>query len=188
VWAVGTMGAGTSATLTLQMDRSPDSDQMVNAASVTSSTPDPKPANNSVSLAVPNLKSADLAASLSLVSNAQGVVTFAVTVRNNGPSTATGVQVTGLAPGALFVSGNPSQGTFSLVPPRWDVGSLAPGDTATLTVTVSVTAALGLGPLNISVSAGSAVSDPDPSNNVAVLQVPLPGVGVTSPPAPSRHF
>ncbi|MDQ6637813.1 MAG: DUF11 domain-containing protein [Candidatus Dormibacteraeota bacterium] len=96
---------------------------------------------------------------------------FVLTVKNNGPSTATGVLVISSAPGAHFVSAQPSQGSFKLEPRRWDVGSLAPGAAATMKVTLR--APVSLGSLRISADVSSAVSDPNAHNNHVELVVKL---------------
>ena len=55
-------------------------------------------------------------------------ITFTVTLSNQGPDAATGVQVTDLLPaGVSFVSATPSQGTYDSTTGLWDVGALANG-------------------------------------------------------------
>ncbi|MBJ7602738.1 MAG: DUF11 domain-containing protein [Candidatus Dormibacteraeota bacterium] len=110
---------------------------------------------------------------------------FLLTVRNNGPSTATGVLVNASAPGALFVSAHPSQESLKLGPRRWDVGSLAPGAAATLNVTLR--APVSLGSLRISADVSSTVNDPNTHNNNVELVVKLSEVqGLVA--APPRHL
>ncbi len=107
-----------------------------------------------------------------------------LTVRNNGPSTATGVLVHGSAPGALFVSAHPSQGSLKLLR-RWDVGSLAPGAAATVNVTLR--APVSFGSLRISADVNSAVNDPNTHDNHVELVVKLSEVqGLIA--APPRHL
>ncbi len=76
--------------------------------------------------------------------NVGDTVNFIVTVTNNGPSTATGVQLTDtiLTPGLLLdVAGVvPSQGTFAAGTGIWDVGTLASGASATLQLPAEVLA------------------------------------------------
>ena len=60
-------------------------------------------------------------------------ITFTVTLTNQGPDTATGVQVTDLLPAGLtFVSATPSQGSYDSATGLWTVGTVSPGVPQTL--------------------------------------------------------
>jgi uncharacterized repeat protein (TIGR01451 family) len=64
-------------------------------------------------------------------------VTFAVTLANLGPATATGVQITDAIPADLeVVDSAVSVGALDLATGVWSLDTLAPGATATLTLTV----------------------------------------------------
>ncbi len=67
-------------------------------------------------------------------------VTFTITVTNEGPGDATGVEVTDVLPADLVYAGvnTASVGTFDGT--TWIIGDLANGDMATLDLTVTVTA------------------------------------------------
>src|SRR4029077_237371 len=66
-------------------------------------------------------------------------VTFTVTVTNNGPSDATGVQVTDLLPAGLtLVSATPSVGAYNSGTGVWNIGPLANGSSATLAIVATV--------------------------------------------------
>ena len=66
-------------------------------------------------------------------------IEFTITVSNDGPDAATGVEVTDVLPtGLTFVSANPSQGTYSSSGGLWAVGSLADDASATLTLRATV--------------------------------------------------
>src|SRR4029077_4712115 len=59
---------------------------------------------------------------------------------NNGPSNATGVQVTDLLPAGLtFVSAVPSVGTYTSGTGLWNIGAMANGANATLSIVATVT-------------------------------------------------
>ena len=68
-------------------------------------------------------------------------VTFVITATNNGPSAATGVQVTDVLPAGLtLVSATASAGTsYNAGTGVWNIGALANGGGATLTIVARVT-------------------------------------------------
>lgn len=69
-------------------------------------------------------------------------VTYRITVRNTGPSDATGATVTDALPGNLaFLSAESPNGSYDPASGVWTVGDLANGGTATLTVRAKATAA-----------------------------------------------
>ena len=98
-------------------------------------------------------------------------VAYIVTVTNNGPDDATGVQVTDVLPaGVTFVSDAPTQGTYHQTSGLWDVGSLAVGESAALQIQASVNS----GTAGTTITNGASVSgedqtDPDPSDDAARL-------------------
>jgi uncharacterized repeat protein (TIGR01451 family) len=66
-------------------------------------------------------------------------VIYTITVKNNGPDNATGVEVTDQLPtGVTYDNHNAGQGTYTSGTGIWAVGSLANGATATLTITVTI--------------------------------------------------
>ena len=74
------------------------------------------------------------------------VVTFEITVTNNGPDTATNVSLTDLLPpGLTATAGNgvASQGTYNPVTGLWTIGTVASGSTVTLTLEGTVDAGQG---------------------------------------------
>jgi uncharacterized repeat protein (TIGR01451 family) len=71
--------------------------------------------------------------------NSGDTATYTLTVTNNGPGNATGVEVTDQLPtGVTYSSHNASQGTFTSGTGIWVVGDLANGVSATLSIEVSV--------------------------------------------------
>jgi uncharacterized repeat protein (TIGR01451 family)/gliding motility-associated-like protein len=70
---------------------------------------------------------------------AESTVNFTINLSNEGPSTATGVQVVDLLPsGYNFVSATTTVGTYDEVTGLWNVGTVLIGDIETLVVTASV--------------------------------------------------
>ena len=93
-------------------------------------------------------------------------VDFTITATNNGPSDATGVQITDALPaGVTFVSAAPSAGTYSSTTGVWNLGNLASGANATLTLTATVTTS---GPItNTARKTAENETDPDTTNDSA---------------------
>jgi len=149
---------------------------MVNTVEVSSATPDPNPANNSMSLSIDVVifQVADLAVSTTVSSPTVKVhdrVTFTSTVRNNGPSPAT--SVTWSAPPPFLsdiVSLTSSQGSCTATEDQLtcELGALAPGATATIALQVKPQKD---GPVVLSASVSGendpAFFDSDDSNNFA---------------------
>jgi adhesin/invasin len=68
-----------------------------------------------------------------------GEITYALTVRNQGPDDATGVALTHALPPRLeLVSATATQGTYTAASGVWNVGSLDEGDQAALTIVARV--------------------------------------------------
>lgn len=117
---------------------------------------------------------ADLSLAMS-VSNASPVsgstITISMTVANAGssPNTASGVAVRNLLPAGLgFVSAS-GTGSYNSATGDWTVGTLTPGQNATIVITATVLAANGTGvPLTSEISASSIADiDSTPNNGIA---------------------
>ncbi|RIH85006.1 hypothetical protein Mterra_01824 [Calidithermus terrae] len=107
-------------------------------------------------------------------------VTFTLTVRNDGPSNATGVQVTDLLPvGLSFVSSVPSQGSYTAGTGVWTVGNLASGTSATLQITATATQVGNI--TNTATKTAQTEPDPNTGNNQAQVTITVvpPGVSVS---------
>src|SRR5262249_39090555 len=141
VWTVGTVAVGAAPTLILTV-RATSSNPQANTAAI--SHPDqlhPNSANHSGTAPV-NPQQAYLALAKTVSDpqpNAGATVTFTVTLTNNGPSSATGVQVTDLLPtGLTLVSAAPGQGTYNSTTGVWNVGTLASGAQVQLSLQATV--------------------------------------------------
>jgi uncharacterized repeat protein (TIGR01451 family) len=95
-----------------------------------------------------------------------GSLTYTITVKNNGPSGATGVTMTDSLPGSVtFVSATPSQGNCTgTATVTCSLGSLSNGGSATVTIVVTPTQAGGI---SNTATVGANEADPDTSNNSA---------------------
>jgi uncharacterized repeat protein (TIGR01451 family) len=97
-------------------------------------------------------------------------VTFTVTVTNNGPSDATGVQITDPLPAGLtYVSSTPSQGTYTSGTGLWDIGAMASGASVTLALTATVTTTGAL--TNTATKTHENETDPNLSNDSASVTI-----------------
>ena len=97
-------------------------------------------------------------------------VTFTITATNNGPSDATGVQVTDLLPAGLtFVSATPSQGSYTSGTGVWNIGAIASGNSVTLSLTATVTATGAL--VNTAAKTAENEADPNSANDSASTTV-----------------
>ena len=131
------------------------------------------PANNSASVTLNAAESANLKVIKAPTRSSPVVgelVTFIVIVGNQGPSPATGVQVTEvLSAGLAFESAVPSQGSYDPVTGVWTVGAIANDASAGLSITARVTQA-GTVTNTASVTALDQ-PDPDLTDNTATVTV-----------------
>jgi uncharacterized repeat protein (TIGR01451 family) len=97
------------------------------------------------------------------------LINYTVTVRNNGPDTATNVIMADpLPPGLTLVAASPSQGSYNGTTGVWTVGTLVNGASAVLGITAQTVAA---GPIVNNAVTGGDQFDPDLSNNQATVEV-----------------
>ncbi len=115
---------------------------VTNTAAVSIVSTDDNPANNTASDPTV-IESADLAVVKTVepatVTSAGQQATYTVVVTNNGPSAATGVELTEVIPAGLsYSSFLASQGVFSTATGEWVVGSMPAGSSATLAIVTTV--------------------------------------------------
>jgi uncharacterized repeat protein (TIGR01451 family) len=160
---------------------------LVNTATVSASTPDSSPANNTASASKTVTTSADLRVTKTGPATAVAgtPVTYTIQVTNFGPSSAQSVTLTDPTPtGLTFVSaGAPCASGFPCA-----LGSIAAGATVSVGVTFNVPAAYTTpDPIVNTATASSSTSDPLPGNNIRSLATPLAapvadvGVSKTAP-------
>ncbi len=164
---IGTMANAAVVTITITVTPTATG-TISNSASVSSTTNDPVPGNNTAGPVNTMVNgSADL--SITKTDSPDPVLvgqnlTYTITVTNNGPTSAAAVTVTDTLPGGVtFVSATPSQGTCSGTSTvTCNLGSLAFPGSATVTIVVTPTTA---GPLSNTASVASSTSDPNNGNN-----------------------
>ena len=150
----------------------PQTNQIVNVATVTSTlTNDPNP-NNNTSTAT---NSVNRFADLKIVKSADPdpvipgqTLTYTIVVENLGPSDAANVAVTENVPAGLSsINVTPSTGTWTA--PIWTVGNMPAGSTQTMTIT-AVVDELPDGTIIVNTaSVTSGTNDPDPENNISTV-------------------
>lgn len=138
---------------------------------VVSNISDANPANN-VAVDPTTLVGADLAVSKSVTPSSPSpgsIITYTVTLSNQGPSQATGVVLTDTLPaGISYRSASATQGGYTQANGRWDVGTLNNGSSAVLRISATVDAAsLGKTITNAIEGLRSTVPDYNLSNNTA---------------------
>src|SRR5205814_8306175 len=97
-------------------------------------------------------------------------VHLTVTGTNNGPSDATGVQITDQLPAGLtLLSATPSVGTYNSATGVWNIGALASAASATLTLTATVTTTGAI--TNTATKTAENEADPNAGNDSASATV-----------------
>ena len=164
---------------------------ITNSASVAASAPsDPDTSNNAATTSTTVNAVADLALTKTETPNpvqAGRSLGYALTVTNNGPSTATGVTVTDPLPATVsFAAASASQGSCSgTTTITCNLGALASGAQATVTITVTADQA---GTVTNTASVSSETTDPSSSNNSATATTtvdPAADLALTKTGAPN---
>lgn len=178
----GTLSAGASGSLT-------NTANIIRPADVS----DPNPANNPSTDVAPIGQGADLAVTktVSHPNPAEGdTITYTISITNNGPSNATGVQVSDPLPGGLtYVSSSATQGSYNSGTGVWTVGGLNVGNSASLTITAQVNTGTAGQTLTNTAVVSADQGDQTPGNNTAQAAltvrgtpvVPTPGATPTGP-------
>ena len=151
IWTVGSMNSGAQATLSIIATVN-TSGSITNTTTVNSlDQSDSNSSNNQASVTLVAStggggggggSSLDLAVTKSVNNSAPTLgsnVVFTLTVFNNGPLAATNVTLRDQLPsGLVYVSSNPSQGSYNQATGIWTVGSLPVSTSANLQLTVTV--------------------------------------------------
>jgi len=193
---IATLAAGASASFTVVTQVSPsvfDGTVLSNTATVSSSTTDSDPTNNSSTFDTTVHALADLAVTKSgptdTIAGDSANPTYTITLTNNGPSDAQGVMLTDPLPaGETFVSQTQTSGpVFALGSTDSSISdtiaTLAAGASASFTVVVQVSPSVLDGTvLSNMATVGSNTTDPDPTNNTSTVKTTvhaLTDLGIT---------
>jgi uncharacterized repeat protein (TIGR01451 family) len=156
-----------------------------NTANVASDTPDPFPTNGvstAGSAVVPGATDLRITKIANATSAAAGTTaTYTIDVINDGPATAVNTTVTDVLPaGTTFVSASSTQGTCTgTTTVTCTIGTLEPGNTATITLMVTLPPTPSLVTNTATVTASNVESDPLDNTSSAAIAV---GAGVTAIP------
>ncbi|MCR4429312.1 MAG: hypothetical protein NUV68_08285 [Caldiserica bacterium] len=189
VWTIGNLGAGETATLTIN-GTATSTGVFSNTLSATSITQDPSLNSNTVTSELEVVEAADLVVQKEVNDPApfEGeTVTITITVSNLGPNTATSVLVTDTIPEGLnFVAffgtstGTPNylSGTREVI---WDIGDLNSGSQVSLSFTATI--AKGYPLITNTAEVSSSLFDQNSGNNKSTTalrpQIPYADLAIT---------
>ena len=143
IWTVGTLANGASTTLTLTATPTTPGTRTATAIKTALNQYDAIAANDTAraTLTIGSAAEVAVALSASTATPTQGnTLTLTYTATNNGPNSATGVNLSAILPAGLtYVSNNLAQGTYNSSTGTWNVGTLANGASTTLTLTATAT-------------------------------------------------
>ncbi len=174
--------AGGSAVFTLNVNGPAGATTVSNTASVSTSSTDNTPGNNSSTANTNVTASADLSITKTPQPGPYGTgsaLTYTIVVTNAGPGSAASVSVTDtIPPGTTFVSATPTQGSCSgTTTVTCSLGTIANAGSATISLTVTLPAVAG--PVSNTASVTTASSDPNPANNSATSNITVvPGANI----------
>ena len=161
---IGNLASGSSVSIKIY-SRAEITGTFVNVASVKGNEYDHNPSNNRATASVVVKPATDLMVAKSVNNTSPNygeTIEWTITVKNNGPNTATGVIVSDILPKTLkFIKSN---GNYDKNTGKWDVGTLSKGSSASLKITCTVNAT---GSIENKVSVTGNEYDWDKSNNNA---------------------
>ena len=180
-WQVGDLAAGESATLSLTatVDAGTGGLLITNLAAIEAAgQTDPDAGNNSDTADI-RVQSVDLQVTKyygPIEPQVGEQVSFGIMAVNQGPNTATGIEITDLLPSDVtFVSATPTQGTYDSETGLWDVGSIAFSRSASLAIATLVdSSAAGAEVINTVTITAADQADPVGDNNSSTVSFRIP--------------
>lgn len=182
LWTIGNLVEDASAilTITATVDSGTSGRIITNTAhSLIADQSDPNPNNNedsAVIIVAGTVTGADLAVGKGVNDSTPApgdIITYIVTVTNNGPKNATGVHLTDALPeGVTFDSYTATQGIYTSTNGLWEIGNLVDAANATLTIAATVDSGTsGETITNTAHSLAADQPDPNPDNNEASVSI-----------------
>jgi uncharacterized repeat protein (TIGR01451 family) len=177
---VATLAAGSRADFRVIVALSPSTPPgpLTNTATTTGAVSDPDPTNNIGSSTVTVQLSADLSITKTITSGpvvAGRLVTYAISIANQGPSDGAGVGVVESLPNATFVSSDAPGGPCAVAPDgtaACPVGAVPVGSVTSFNVVFMVNAN-ATGTLTNTAQLVSASLDPSDADNTAIVSSPI---------------
>lgn len=182
----GSMAAG-SAVFTLNVNGPAGAATVSNTATVSSSSTDGTPGNNTSTANTNVTTTADLSITKTPQPGPIGTsspLTYTIVVSNAGPGAAANVVVTDILPaGTTFTSATPTQGSCSgTTTVTCNLGTIANAGSATISLTITSPSAAG--PVSNTATVATSSTDPNLANNTAtsiITTVPAANIPATSP-------
>ncbi|WP_429725827.1 gliding motility-associated C-terminal domain-containing protein [Aquimarina litoralis] len=172
IWTIGVINSGSNATIDIvaSVDAGTSGDTITNTVThVTLDQIDNDTTTDDPSEDIVVNNDADLVISKTVSNptpNEGEIITYTITVTNNGVAQSTGLIVNDQLPaGVTYVNDVSSQGTYAPASGDWTIGVLNNGDTATLDIQVEVDSGTSGDTINNVITVASDQNDPDTSNN-----------------------
>ena len=173
-WNLGDIASGDSVTVGLVVGALAARTDLPNTATAASTTPDTDPSNDAGTALIDTQEHSIVSADLQVAKTVDvdrptfgEVVTYTVTVTNEGPSDATNVRILDDLPAGLqYHSSSANVGDYDPATGVWRIGSLPNGASAVMHMNVRITAAAdGNSIQNVARVAGLDETDPDGTND-----------------------
>ena len=141
-WTIGTLATGTTETLTIQatIDAGTAGKTLTSLVSNTQNQTDSNLTTDDLSASL-TVQSANLITSKTVnvtTPNEGDVVTYTISITNDGPSDATGVSLTDILPTDVTYTSDDSSGAYNSASGVWSIGNLANGATTSLNINATV--------------------------------------------------
>ncbi|WP_431732526.1 COG1361 S-layer family protein [Clostridium botulinum] len=167
---IGTLPAGETRNILIRGTVSPSATGIIsNTAEVSSTTEDPNPSNNTSTVDVMVVPSADVSVTKTAAPNPVTpgeILTYTINVSNAGPSNAQNVVLTDAIPASIIGAEFSTDGgvTFNPWPGSFDIGTLLSGETRTILIRGTVSSS-ATGTITNTANIDSSTPDPNLDNN-----------------------
>ncbi|APF27163.1 hypothetical protein NPD7_2002 [Clostridium sporogenes] len=171
---IGTLTAGETRNILIRGTVSPSATEIIsNTAEVSSTTEDPNPSNNTSTVDVMVVPSADVSVTKTAAPNPVTpgeILTYTINVSNAGPSNAQNVVLTDAIPASIIGAEFSADGgvTFNPWPGSLDIGTLLSGETRTILIRGTVSSS-ATGTITNTVNIASSTPDPNLDNNESTI-------------------